>query len=521
MSHCRHILLLFSYLLSVVGMAEAQSEPASQQQAQEESSEAPRGDLGLAPGALQTGNLVISRTSEPEADAARTSDWAFTFHGYVRAPTRVGFGPGVEGEKSTKIHVPPQIPDGAYTDYRYTNNLGGPWAELQFHYGNDRAQAHVIMGAYNFSEAGYRDLQAQLGISQAFITLNFPRAFGQAGGLTWNVGSFMNSYGAPGRYDAGRYDTYLFGRTHTSGETLTATLLVSDALTLTLEHGVGARLLAQPLNRTGIDLPPYLPYAGDPKYGQQATTLVHHAHAGLTYKGMATLAAHYLTTWSDDAQDTEKDGRITVMGADLKLLGGVYGDGYVGYAHASSRNIMRLAPSLEFMHSYAGYSLRDNFFPGSDTGTGTIDSILFQYTYSIATLLRHPEPFWGQGPDVVLGLFGTLSWVDSDEKTNDAGNALRIPKMKSKFGGDVTYTMLSWLGASLRYDLVQPNMRNNRSAFGVLSPKLIVRTEYVTHEQVVLSYSRYFNKSQVDPAWPHTGLASDENVVALTASMWW
>ena len=81
--------------------------------------------------------------------------------------------------------------------------------------------------------------------------------------------------------------------------------------------------------------------------------------------------------------------------------------------------------------------------------------------------------------------------------------------------------MLSWLGASMRFDSVQPNMKDNTQSFTVLSPKLIIRTEFVTHEQVVLQYSGYLNKQNVAPAWPNVGYPPDEHVVAVTGSMWW
>ncbi len=45
--------------------------------------------------------------------------------------------------------------------------------------------------------------------------------FGEYGGLVWNVGTFQNRYGTAGKYDGGMYETYLFGRTHQTGETLT------------------------------------------------------------------------------------------------------------------------------------------------------------------------------------------------------------------------------------------------------------------------------------------------------------
>ncbi len=481
--------------------------------------------LGLAPGTLQTANLVIGRSTQVGTGQSSSSEWELSLHGYLRAPMRIGFGKGSSDkfpddvDHGMKVHSPPQIPDGTYTDWRFTNNLSGPWSEIHIAYGNDRASGHVIMGAYNFTEAGYRDLQAQLGISQAFVTLDFPRAFGTHGGLTWNVGAFMNSYGAAGRYDAGRYDTYLIGRTHVAGETMTAYFDVADDLRLSIEHGIGAKLGFPDLNTSPQPLPPYLPYPGPV---QQGTTLLHHAHVGVTYKGMATLAAHYMTTWTDDAQDPgSKDGRVSIYGLDLKLIGGVFGDGYIGVSHVESREVMRLNQSLEFLHSYSGWSMVDNFFPGSKTGTGTIDSVLLQYTYSIASLLRYPEVFYGQGPDVVLGFFGSASMIGNDEKDATTGKPLKMPSAKLKFGGDVTYTMLSWLGASARYDLVQPDMKDDTQSFSVISPRLIVRTAFVTHEQVVLQYSRYMNAKRVTPSWPNSALDPDEDVVSISGSMWW
>jgi hypothetical protein len=524
LSIVQRLTVLFAVLGSFVTNP-ARAEPPAEPEKESEGAATARksSGLGLAPGTLSTGNLIIGPNQATAV--TQTSDaWEFKFKGYVRAPFRLGFGKGKgdtfadDVDHGMKLHSPPQVPDATYTDWRYTNNLGSPWAELHFAYGNDRASAHVLLGAYNFTDAGYRDLQAQLGINQAFVTLDFPRLFGKYGGVVMNVGAFANAYGAAGRYDAGRYDTYLIGRTHVAGETLTAFFDLSSDFRLTLEHGIGAKLAATPYGFLAEPQPPYLPYPGPVKQG---TTLVHHAHLGLTFREKATLTGHYMTTWTDDAQAAgEKDGRISVYGVDLKFLAGIYGDGYFGFSHVESHEVLRLGQGLELLHSYSGWSMRDNYFKGSNTGNGTIDSILFQYTYSLATLLRHPEPFWGQGPDVVLGLYGTMSWVKNNE-LDEMGVRLLIPKSKVKVGADVTYTMLSWLGASVRFDSVQPDMKDNTQSFAVISPKLIIRTEFVTHEQVVLSYSGYFNKKNVSPAWPNASFPADEHVVAVIGSMWW
>jgi hypothetical protein len=525
MTRCFRVIALLTLLCTSGAAAEpTTSDPEADGSDRQAEGTTRPGGLGLTPGTLQTGNLLIG-PSRPTATAPSSDDsYGFKFSGFLRAPMRLGFGPGggdafAEGvSKGTKIHSPPQVPDNVYTDWRYTNNMAGPWSELHFAYGNDRASAHVIVAAYNFTDAGYRDLQAQLGINQAFVTLDFPRAFGRWGGLIWNVGGFANAYGAAGRYDAGRYDTYVIGRTHVAGETLTAFFDFHPDIRLTVEHGIGAKLQAPPWGFLPEPQPPYLPYPGPLKQG---TTILHHAHVGATYRDKATLSGHYLTTWTDDAQaEGEKDGRITVLGLDLKLIGGRFGDGYIGYSHLESRDILRLGQSLEYMHSFSGWSLKDNFFPGSPTGTGSIDSLLFQYTYSLATLLRHPEPFWGQGPDIVLGVYGSLSWIQNNEN-DPMGRPLSVPRMKSKFGADATYTMLEWLGASMRYDIVQPDMDDSTRSFSVLSPRLIIRTQFVTHEQVALGYAKYFYGENALPAWPNEASPPDDHVVSVMASMWW
>ena len=113
------------------------------------------------------------------------------------------------------------VPDANYIDWRYTNSLVGPWTELNFHYGNDRVKATVQIASYNMTDPGYRRLESNLGINQAFLTMSWPELGGREDmHLVATVGGFTNRYGAAGRYDGGKYETYLFGRTHVAGATL-------------------------------------------------------------------------------------------------------------------------------------------------------------------------------------------------------------------------------------------------------------------------------------------------------------
>lgn len=519
------MLSVVAWLGSAVAHAQQELRPVTDQ-TQTDTAEAEKpatrrrsaSQVGIAPGTAQTGTVLLS--APPEAtvsDGPSDGSWRFDFHGFLRAPLRLGLGSGddaaPEAGSGMKLHSPPQVPDGTFTDWRYTNNVPGPWVELRFVYGNQRVTGNVMIAAYNITDGGYRNLQSQLGIDQAFVTIDEADLFEERGGLVWNVGVFQNRYGAAGRYDAGKYETYLFGRTHVAGETLTAFYNFSDDLALTFEHGIGAKLQVPPLV-SGLPEPnpAYLPYAGPV---QQGTQLVHHAHLLMTY-GELQFGAHYLTTWTDDARlATEVDGRITVAGGDIKMIDSHYGDAYLGFSRLSTETPLRVGEGLEVLHSISGWNLRDNFFGQGSAGTGTVDTVLMQYTLSLARLLRYPEPFWGQGPDVLLSVFGMYNHVKSDDP------AFAGASDKLKWGADVTYTPLGFLGVSARYDSVQPDLDDSTLSFHVLSPKIILRSEFVTHEQVVLQYSRYLYGDDVMPAWPTASLPPDKDVFTVSAIMWW
>jgi hypothetical protein len=471
--------------------------------------------LGIAPTTPQVGDLIVP-TSSPPGAAAPQAARTFNFHGFLRVPMRVGFGPGGDvapgTEGGVKTHAPPQVPDGAYTDWQYTNGMGGPWTEVWLSYGSKSVSAHVVFAAYDVSDASYRDPQSQLGISQSFVSLSYPRLLGGRGGLWWNVGAFTGRYGAAGRYDAGKYDTYLFGATHVAGETLALSYDVGARWTVRAEHGIGAKLQVVPLV-PGLPSVPYFPYPGPV---QQGSTLLHHAHVGATWDGTLSFALHYLTSWTDDARAAgEVDGRITVVGGEVKLVDSVWGNGYLGVARLESRDPLRVAGALEVLHSFEGWSLRNNFFGPMATGTGTIDTILFQHTFSLATYLWAPQKFWGQGPDLLFSVFGMWNRVASDDP------AFTGATRKLKLGGEVTTSWKRWLGLSLRWDLVQPDMDDSRESFQVISPRLILRSDFVSNEQLVIQYSRYIHGENVRLPYPYQGLAPDEDVVKVQAIMWW
>ena len=258
--------------------------------------------LGLDPNAPQVSGLVTT-TSEAPAAAAEpvTGEWKFDVTGYFRAPLRFSWGPPTTpdpfapGKPGTQIRTPPLVPDANYIDWRYTNSMVGPWTELNFHYGNDRVKATVQIASYNVTDSGYRRLESNLGINEAFLSMSWPEFVSENARLTLIAGAYTNRYGAAGRYDAGRYETYLFGRTHTAGETLTYDYDWND-WTVELEGGFGGKLEPIPFygppqgnaagNNANQNLPAWEPYPGPVP---QESTFVAHAHAG---RGLQERADH-------------------------------------------------------------------------------------------------------------------------------------------------------------------------------------------------------------------------------------
>ena len=207
--------------------------------------------------------------------AEPSAEWKFDVTGYFRAPMRLSWGPAHDGPKprrttgdavqnpGTQFRSPPLVPDANYIDWRYTNSFVAPWTELNFHYGNDRVKATVQIASYNITDPGYRRLESNLGINLAFLTMLWPELGGNENfHLTATVGGFANRYGAAGRYDAGKYETYLFGRTHVAGETPNLAYDVGDDWTVQAEESFGAKL--EPI-----------PFYGPPK-GTRAAHLLEH-----------------------------------------------------------------------------------------------------------------------------------------------------------------------------------------------------------------------------------------------------
>jgi len=527
--------------------------------------------LGLSPEAPQAGGQLVSPAEPPPVVAVEPSaDWKFDVTGYFRAPMRFSWGPpttqdtrtNATGSAGTQLRTPPLVPDANYIDWRYTNSFVAPWTELNFHYGNDRVKATVQIASYNLTDPGYRRLESNLGINLAFITMLWPELGGSENWhLTATVGGFTNRYGAAGRYDAGKYETYIFGRTHVAGETLNLAYDLNDAWTFQVEETFGAKLEPIPfygaplgssagmINAQGTstvgnanqDLPAWEPYPG-PK--AMESTFVASLHLGAVFKRALLLGLHWIDTFANDNEESsayegvafgpgsrvtgaEPNPYIMTYGFDAKLLGGVLGDGYLGVGQLKAQNAIYLQDAIEVLHSFGGWQLHDNYFGapgGTDPVTGTITTVELQYSLSIAQIFWYPQAFWGQGPDLIATIFGMFNHVYAPDNMAYTMNKL-------KFGAEITYLPLAWFGVGGRYDVVQPDLDDSGQNFSVFSPRLYFRTDFVTHEQILVQYSRYFYGSKYGPGqyggmFPYdsqtggAGLGLDKNAFQIAAIIW-
>ena len=537
LSRARIVTLPAFVLLALTGSAFAQAPAAEDDEGEPEAAAAsPRPKrrgvtslLGLSP---QTTAVAGPSAGPPAMPEVLTSSWGFRFHGFFRGPMRLSMDS--EPGRGLQFHAPPVTPDLNYTTWSFTNNNPGPWAELLFQYGNNRATMTLAIASYNITAGSWSELQDQLGIDRAFLTLNFPEALGDAGMMVWTVGVFGDRYGAMGKYDGGAYDTYMIGRTRIAGATGTFDFDLSDRFRLIAEGGGGAKMDVQQWRTE-----PYPSWQPFPGHAQMGTTVLTHAHVGAVLAQMLALTGHYMQTWTNDALRTDtntltyaaRDGRMRILGVDLRLDGGWLGDGYLGFSSIKTANVGVLSDTVEVIHSQGGWQYQANY--SGSHGDSTVNSIGFQYTFSLAAFMLRPQAWWGQGADLTIQVFGMYNSITGIAAEDQAAITLQ-GKHKLKLGTQWLYTPLAFFSAGVRFDGVQPNLDDATHSFWVVSPRLVFHTEFVTREQVVIQYQYYsygswytkdplgslpYPYGQTGNLWIPT--QPDRHTFTIAASMWW
>ncbi|MEO8900806.1 MAG: hypothetical protein ABI488_04100 [Polyangiaceae bacterium] len=623
----RKLPLIISGLLFALPAAAQESEPSNEPQDKVEVKESapavkpeatnpstPAVEAAPPPPPAPAKAVAVSNTTTVSGPAVVANDdsWKFEYHGYIRAPMRVGIGnrdkPTAGSSRGTSFHSP-IIPDDQYLSWQSSPHNKTDWAELFLSLGNSWAKGTVSIQGYNFAEAAWSNPTTQLGISDGYVDLT-PDLGYENFRLAWRVGAFSNKYGSAGKYDAGEYDTYMFGRIHNAGEALHAEYDLDEQNTFLLEHGIGFR-------------------KPDPsQYNNTRFTMLNHAHVTFKHTEAIQISAHYLNSWTTEEERSANpgvgvtadgasaipytianppatsitnvpDGRMWIAGLDARLDLGAYGYFYGAYSHVGLKNAITVDRAIEVIHAsgggefglgvvdnYLGPSCVDTQFgtdntahgaayypqPGIDAagnrvgdafnagracsmGNGSVDTLLGQYEFSLTNFTQQSsggQKFWGDGSDLYLKLYGMYNKVKSDYGPNDGIHKL-------KFGADLAYSILPWLTAAVRFDRLQPNNKIPEQSFGILSPRLVFKSKWNTHEAITIQYSRYlYNQrecaagnpngviytpgqelcvqppsSAVPPdgygsAWPANAgqrgapnSRPDVNVFKIEATMWW
>jgi hypothetical protein len=436
------------------------------------------------------------------------------FHGYMLLPLRIGVLKRADpnpGQTSTAIHAPPVIPQD-FRSFEYTAVVPDPWVQLNFTYGNQVVAGTVVLSAETLQDAdGIYNPPQQLGVNDAFIAVNLSEPAGVP--LEIKVGALTGRYGAMSAYDAGRYATPLIARTNLIGETITAAFDFDD-LSLVIEQGLGGQIGSPP---EGLVPAGWNGFA-DPNVG---ASFVNHLHGGLNYQDFAQLGLHYFTAWSQDdrvEQGLVPDGRINVYGADLRFTVDRFGHFYTGLARTDLTNAGSVSGVIEVLNARGGPEIIEEYLGPASQGDGALTTFGAQYDISVSRAV-YGERFLGRSPDLLVSLFGVGTKVASDDPEYD-------DVLKLKLGSELTYSVLSWLSLSGRYDHVRMDNDNSRAAFSVISPRILFHTDWQSRDEFALQYSRFTYGTDVVvkggyPPERDPSISPDQDVFSLSGTIWW
>lgn len=489
--------------------------------------------------------------------------WSLKYHGFFRAPFRVGIGARDPEQRTgaiarddagnpTRILVPagqnpaqfnpatayskttyhsPLLPDDQVLSWQSTKHNQTDWAELFFTVGNPVAEGTVSIEGFNFTQASYANADAQFGIAQGYVTLN-PVMPWQNFRFQARAGAHWNRYGMAGRYDAGEYDTYLYGRTRITGITLKEELDVGG-VSLGFEQGFGG----------------HRPHPST--YNTAKFTLLAHGHAYLNYKGLM-LGLHLLHSW---AQEEDRDGQgcagpsgintstglptingvcainwaggatngngikypvgsvagfgkfadgadgnvwlpdghLTIFGPEMKWDAGGFGLLYLGYSVMKAKNALVVGPAVEVLHSSGGgefaLGVTNNYLDNpqcnpakgecSSGGTGTVHSLLGQYELRLHDLIQTAKSgkrFWGDGWEVTGKLYGMFNQVNSDySPARDGTYGAREPYGGVGVGAPAASSLARpnyWVGQGKDYFSSHSQLKFGGDLFANLTPLL-------------------------------------------------
>ena len=454
----------------------------------------------------------------------RGKPFRFDFHGYLQPTLRMGFGKSVKGDSS--IHSDPAIPGGAYGWFDSTNILPTPWAQLNLIFGNELVKATLVIGAWSVKEAddasGSFMGHAQQIFAEAYLT--YTPDLGPIR-LKVDLGAFPDRYGFMAQWHKGAYGASFIGDIYGIGATGALLIPFVGDWDITIEGGLKGELDKAPMG---------IPPDGSNEYArpEEGSTFAGHAHLGVRFAEHFNPAFHMIYSWSrDDRGDPEndpstpendtqqhKDGSLMILGGDLRIDGQRFGYLYLGGSHIEGKHTNSLTDMVQILNTGSGYFFNERYWGFSSGGNGSLTLAGAQYGISLGTLLRHPMPYWGIGPDLQINIFGMFGYSSSDD--NEVGD-----RSMMKYGAEAVYSFSRYVGTSLRLDHVMPDLDAKSTAFGVITPKIIVQSDWNARESLVLQYSYTAAGNDVVVRGDNRMMAAsdtpDRHMLAIYGTIWW
>jgi hypothetical protein len=456
-----------------------------------------------------------AKPAAPAGSAPAASPWQISFTGYFRAPMMISTSRRSDPanpaskERTQLVYAPNRLVDANYSSFGFTRLQEGDWGEAYLTAKKDHVAATIAFMGYWYSWSGYEYPGSSWAPAQGWVTLDSDVKLGP---LTPHVefkgGVFWQRWGM-----FGKYDTYVFGRFHQSGEALQVDLPINSDLQLRLVHGFGVNRGGSPSAGTGV-------------------TLLNYLHAALSYQKLATLGVYYNDSWTKDPTlftgpapagggpyVDAQDGDMRVLGADIDVTLPVYGHLWLAGSHIKVKNGWSLSQTVEILHSPGGAGIANNYLAfgqTGSTGTGTLTSLALLYENSLSNLQgRADNPIL---PDLTLNLFGMMVNANRDLVP---GATISDELNQLKWGADLTLTTLPWLAFMLRYDSVDLDTDNDGFDYGVITPRVTFFSHFLSSENIWIQYSRYFYGDNIalptSPTQPYS--QPDENVIKLQANM--
>ena len=449
---------------------------------------------------------------------ALSREYVLDFHGYLLLPAQLGLHERPNPTAGAEQPGAPCAAAGSHeprTTSRTPASCRTPGCSSTSSTATRPSPATVILaGTSALDAAGYYDPVAQMGVNDAYMTVNLTKRVRFP--LQVNVGAYTGRYGAMGMYDAGRYGTPLIAQTNTIGEEITAAYKVGDLLLL-IDQGLGGQLGRPPVGFTPAGWNDF----ADPNVG---ATFVNQVHVGVAYRPLVRLGLHYLTAWTQDdltPGGNIPDGRITVMGADAHVTGGRAGHLYLGrgqdLGHERADGLGRHRDPERARRARADRATTSGRRAGNVNGS--------------LTDVRRPV----RSQPGAAGLRSALHrrqprHPGQPVRRRDVRDQPR-PRLQRRAQAEGRasrrrYLFLSWLGVSERFDHVRLHGSDSTQAYTSLASRLLFHTGWRSRGEIALQYTYFVYGSGVPidagyPPAPTLTINPDRNVFSLIGTFWW